>query len=272
MTELTPIYELILEEGAPPDSSTAHVIEGTSLEVRCTVTGNDVEDKTITILRDSQRIEPERSTMSAVLKIPSFHHERDGGMYECSTVIKEKKIRRKLRLRHKAVLPPDMEPCAGNDSCRNGGVCGLIDDATSICICPEGYVGPRCEDVLVRDFIVTRTKMGVAAGGTANLIFVVFAIVLGLLFLRERKRRRHVEHLISEISEGKHFETLPLVKEPFYEKDRDQATPPSRRSSDLPAPPPEITNPDKKIFRTYAVKKVIAPGEDDSLQQQPHSS
>lgn len=113
--------------------------------------------------------------------------------------------------------------------------------------CAGDYVGPTCEDVLVRDFIgksirkplhtlfyiltrqyaltqkrfethndelfkneylyvsitsvhhysyvgfqintiiaVTRTKVGVAAGGTCNVVFIFFLVVLGLLFFRER--------------------------------------------------------------------------------------
>ncbi|GMS91627.1 hypothetical protein PENTCL1PPCAC_13802, partial [Pristionchus entomophagus] len=268
---LPPIYELLLEEGEFPTSS-AQVINGTSLEIRCTVSSNETAEKTINVVHNGQFIDASRSSMSATLKIESFNSENDGGMYECNTVLGGNTRTRKIKLMQKVILPPDAVPCTGPDFCRNGGVCALTDDKMhSYCNCPKNYVGPSCENVLVSDYvgksILTQTKVGVAAGGTCNLVFIFLFVVFGLLFFRERKRRRRVEGMMNKLNHHYHFESLPLVKEHLYtENPYSHESPPERRSDTV------ITSSGKTIFRTNAVmKKIIAPGEEDESAQ-PHAS
>ncbi|GMR45495.1 hypothetical protein PMAYCL1PPCAC_15690 [Pristionchus mayeri] len=270
MAELTPIFELLLAEDDPSVPS-AHVIDRSPVEIRCLVSNNEIAEKEITMLKGGQIIKAETSTMSATLKIAEFNAKIDGGTYECSTIVGEKKFRRRLRLQHKVVLPPEAKKCPSSDAemCKNGGTCSLLDDATKICMCPMDFAGPNCEHVLVQDFIgknlLARTKVGVAAGGTCNLVFLFFLVVLGLLLFKERKRRRRLEGIMSEFAHQQHFESLPLVKEQLYTE--------NVYSPESIDPPPSRSGPQsgRMVTRTNAVKKVIAPGdEDDSVQ--PHAS
>lgn len=109
----------IISESFPGDISepSVSVIEGSSLEIRCTLSSNnEIPEKPIMMLKKGQLIEAERSTMrsekffrrslkitkcSATVKIPSFTYKYDGGMYECSTVFGEKRVRRRLKVTHK---------------------------------------------------------------------------------------------------------------------------------------------------------------------------
>ncbi|KAK6746906.1 hypothetical protein RB195_000260 [Necator americanus] len=209
---LAPSYELVLSQNEPSqiESTLAVVVEeGQSLNLKCTA-GEGIDERTLKFEKELEEIKGKRSPRSVSQPIFNFEDATHSGLYECfARTSTGKEHSRKMRVSTKAVLPNDFIPCAKDDDyCGTNGRCGLKSN-DKICVCDPGYVGQRCEHLLVKDYLITTAKVVVGAGGTLNVVLIFLTFLFACLFIKQRRRTRFLESRLPFPSNEEMFCTKP---------------------------------------------------------------
>ncbi|EYC25550.1 hypothetical protein Y032_0011g1270 [Ancylostoma ceylanicum] len=222
---LAPSYELVLSHDEPSqiESTLAVTVEeGQSLNLKCTA-GEGIDEQTLRFERELVEVKGRRSPRSVSQQIFNFEDATHSGLYECfARTSSGEEHSRKMRVSTKAVLPKDFVPCAGDDDyCGSNGRCGLKSN-DKICVCDPGYVGQRCEHLLVKDYLrmslsVTTAKVVVGAGGTLNIVLIFLTLLFACLFLKQRRRVRLLESRLPPSNDEKMFFVKP--RNPYSDGD-----------------------------------------------------
>ncbi|CAB3406153.1 unnamed protein product [Caenorhabditis bovis] len=203
-----PTYELTLkpDEEARAITKTLENIEiGSKLMLKCSMIANEFDN--LIFMAGSDEIGDEIDATSKQFLIESFD-KKNAGMYECGATRKsDKKYHsRQMRVSTKRENKLNLPTCSAeedDDFCGPHGAC-FQDDSRKICLCDDGYMGERCDKVLMAAYEVKLLKV---VGGTTtslNIVWFFLAIIFALLFVREKSNTRRLRKQYESPSNNNH--------------------------------------------------------------------
>ncbi|CAJ0559802.1 unnamed protein product, partial [Mesorhabditis spiculigera] len=193
------VYEVILNPD-DPDPAELYFQQGDAFELRCLVESDSFDVDTLNFESGPTKLEAVKENNWLSVNVDSFKTGDHGGGVRCE--VQEKAgpsvFTKPITLKEKVSIKNGMLACPPSSQkvCYNGGVC-VLEKKLERCFCAGNFGGETCDTPII--FEGSRTEqIAMGTGGTLMLIFLALSLVFGLLFYKERRKRRalldYMEH------------------------------------------------------------------------------